>query len=109
MLADRPATLLRRRGRAVAYAFGPSASGFGGPVAALDPADLPAALAQLEGTAHAAGAETLDLTVPLAARCAVAHLLHRDFRLTAFYTHFLADGPWAKLDRYLPFNPCLFL
>lgn len=110
MLADRPATVLRRDGRAVAYAFGPNASsGYGGPVAALDPADLPAALGQLENAAHAAGVETLYLTVPYAAQVAIAHLLERGFRLTPFLTLFLADGPWAKLDRYLPFNPCLFL
>ncbi|MDX6676650.1 MAG: hypothetical protein QOE31_702 [Solirubrobacteraceae bacterium] len=109
MLAERPASLLRREGRAVAYAFGPSANGFGGPVAALDPVDMPAALAQLERAAHAAGTETLDLTVPLSASSAVTHLLARGFRLMPFGTHFLADGPWAKLDRYLPFNPCLFL
>jgi len=110
MLADRPATILRRDGRAVAYAFGPNAgSTHAGPVAALHPADLPAALAQLEGAAHAAGVATLYLTVPYAAQVAVAHLLQRGFRLTPFLTLYLADGPWAKLDRYLPFNPCLFL
>lgn len=110
MLADRPATLLRRDGRAVAYAFEPNAFGYAGPVAALDPADLPAALAQLEGAAHAAGLERLELTVPLAARSAVDWLLGaRGFALDPFYCLFLADGPWAQLDRYLPFNPCLFL
>jgi GNAT superfamily N-acetyltransferase len=110
MLADRPATILRRDGRAVAYAFGPNPhTGYGGPVAALDPADLPAALAQLENAAHAAGVESLDLTVPYAAHVAIGHLLERGFRLTTGMALFLADGPWAKLDRYLPFNPCLFL
>ncbi len=105
MLADRPGTVLRRDGLPVAYAFGPSAAGYGGPVAALDPADLPAALAQLENAAFVAGVETLYLTVPYAAHVAVAHLLERGFQLTLFLTLFLADGPWAKLDRYLPFKP----
>jgi len=108
MLADRPATLLRRDGRAVAYAFAPNEFGHAGPVAALDPADLPAALAQLEGAAHAAGVESLDLTLPLAATTAVDWLLReRRFRIDPFLCLFLADGPWAKLDRYLPFNPCI--
>ncbi len=31
------------------------------------------------------------------------------FRIDPFYCHFLADGPWARLDRYLPLNPCLML
>jgi GNAT superfamily N-acetyltransferase len=110
MLADRPATLLRRDGRAVAYAFGPNAYDRCGPVAALDPADLPAALAQLESAAHAAGVERLELTVPLAAGHAVTWLLaERGFRVDPLLALLLADGPWAKLDRYLPFNPCLFL
>jgi len=110
MLADRPATLLRRDGRAVAYAFEPNAFGHAGPVAALDPADLPAALAVVEHAAHAIGLETLDLTLPLAATTAVDWLLReRRFRVDPFLCLFLADGPWCKLDRYLPFNPCLFL
>jgi GNAT superfamily N-acetyltransferase len=110
MLANRPAVVLRRGGQDVAYAFLANEHGHAGPVGALDPADLPAALAQLEGAAHAAGIERLDLTVPLAARTAVDWLLaQRGFRIDPFYCLFLADGPWARLDRYLPFNPCLML
>ena len=110
MLADRPAALLRRDGRAVAYAFGPNAYDRCGPVAALDPADLPAALAQLETAAHAAGVERLELAVPLASGDAVTWLLaERGFRVDPLQCLYLADGPWAKLDRYLPFNPGLFL
>jgi len=109
-LADRPARLLRRDGRPVAYAFCANADGYAGPVGALDPADMPAALAVLENAAHDAGLESLDLTVPLAARSAVGHLLGaRGWRIDPFYCLFLADGPWAQLDRYLPFNPCLIL
>jgi GNAT superfamily N-acetyltransferase len=110
MLADRPARLLRRDGRAVAYAFCANADGYAGPVGALDPADMPAALAVLENAANGAGLESLDLTVPLSARSAVDHLLGaRGFRIDPFYCLFLTDGPWAQLDRYLPFNPCLIL
>lgn len=110
MLADRPAAVLRRGGRAVAYAFLANEHGHAGPVAARDPADLPAALAHLEGAAHAAGMDRLDLTIPLAARTAIDWLLvRRGFRIDPFYCLFLADGPWARLDRYLPFNPCLML
>jgi GNAT superfamily N-acetyltransferase len=110
MLGDRPALLLRRDGRAVAYAFGANADGYAGPVGALDPADLPAALAVLENAAHDAGVEHLDLTVPLTAHTAIDHLLgERGFRIDPFYCLFLADGPWARLDRYVPFNPCLML
>ena len=110
MLADRPAAVLRRGGLAVAYAFLANERGYAGPVAARDPADLPAALAHLEGAAHAAGMERLDLTLPLSARTAIDWLLvRRRFRIDPFYCLFLADGPWAQLDRYLPFNPCFML
>jgi GNAT superfamily N-acetyltransferase len=110
MLGNRPAALLRRAGRPVAYAFEANAHGFAGPVGALDPAHLPAALAHVEGAAHAAGLQSLDLTLPLSARSAVQWLVgERGFRLDPFYCLFLADGPWARLDRYLPFNPCLIL
>lgn len=110
MLGNRPAALLRRDGRPVAYAFEANEHGFAGPVGALDPADLPAALAHVEGTAHAAGVESLDLTLPLSARTAVDWLVgERRFRIDPFYCLFLADGSWARLDRYMPFNPCLIL
>jgi GNAT superfamily N-acetyltransferase len=110
MLADRPAVLLRRGRRDVGYAFAHNEHGFAGPVAARDPADLPAALAHVEAAAHAAGLERLDLTVPLAATTAIDWLLaHRGMRIDPFYCLFLADAPWARLDRYVPFNPCLML
>ncbi|HWI07272.1 MAG TPA: GNAT family N-acetyltransferase [Solirubrobacteraceae bacterium] len=110
MLADRPAAVLRRGGRPVAYACEPNAGGFAGPVAALEPEHMPAALAYLENAAHGAGLARIDLTVPLSAQSAVTWLLgERGFRVDPFYCLFLADRPWAKLDRYLPFNPCLFL
>ncbi|HEV2786935.1 MAG TPA: GNAT family N-acetyltransferase [Solirubrobacteraceae bacterium] len=110
MLADRPAAVLRHGGRPVAYAFEPNAAGFAGPVGALEPEHMPAALAHLEDAAHAAGLQRMELTLPLGAQSAVAWLMgERGFRVDPFYCLFLADGPWAKLDRYLPFNPCLFL
>lgn len=110
MLGDRPAAVLRRDRRPVAYAFLANADGFAGPVAARDPRDLPAALAQVEDAAHAGGLERLDLTVPLSARTAVDWLVgERGWRIDPFYCLFLTDGPWAKLDRHLPYNPCLML
>ena len=110
MLGNRPAVLLRRGGRPVAYAFTANADGYAGPVAARHPRDLPAALAEIEGAACAAGMERLDLTVPLSARAAVDWLIgERGWRIDPFYCLFLTDGPWAKLDRHLPFNPCLML
>lgn len=110
MLSDRPATILRHGDGPVAYVFEANEHGFSGPVGALEPRHMPAALAHLEGTAHAAGRNTLELTLPLSAQTAVDWLVgERGFRIDPFYCLLLADGPWAKLDRYLPFNPCLIL
>jgi GNAT superfamily N-acetyltransferase len=110
MLADRPAAVLRHGGRPVAYAFEPNPFGYAGPVGALAPEHMPAALAHVESAAHAAGLERLDLTLPLSARTAADWLIgERGFRIDPFYCLFLADAPWAKLDRYLPFNPCVIL
>lgn len=110
VLADRPGALLLRDGRPIGYAFAPNAAGYAGPVGTLEPADMPVALAYVENAAAAAGHASLDLTVPLACHAAVAWLLgERGFKVDPFYCLLLADGPWAKLDRYLPFNPCLFL
>jgi GNAT superfamily N-acetyltransferase len=110
ILADRAGSVISRSGRPVAYAFSPNGHGYAGPVAARDPAHLPAALAYLEREAHSAGTERLDLTVPLASETAIEWLVgERGFRIDPFYCLYLADGPWARLDRYLPFNPCMFL
>lgn len=68
MLADRAAVVLRHTGRAVAYAFEASAHGFCGPVGALEPEHLPAALAHLEGAAHAVGLQSIKPHAP--AQCA---------------------------------------
>jgi len=46
----------------------------------------------------------------MAARAGVDWLLgERGMRVDPFYCLLLADGPWAQLDRYVPFNPCLLL
>jgi GNAT superfamily N-acetyltransferase len=93
ILADRPGLVLSRSGRPVAYAFSPNGHGYAGPVAACDPADLPAALACLEREAHSAGRQSLNLTVPLAGKTAIEWLLReRGFRIDPFYCLFLADG-----------------
>lgn len=110
MLADRPAAVLRHGGRPVAYAFEPNAFGYAGPVGALAPEHMAAALAHVERASHAAGLERLDLMLPLSARSAADWLIgKRGFRIDPFYCLFLADAPWAQLDRYLPFNPSFIL
>jgi GNAT superfamily N-acetyltransferase len=106
----RRGVVVRRGGEPVGYAFLPDATGNAGPVAARRPEDLPVLLAHVERAAHDQGLEELELTVPLGAAHAVEWLLgERRFRLDPFYTLLLADAPWARLDRYLPYNPCFVL
>ena len=106
----RPGVVVRRGGRPVGYAYLPDAAGNAGPIAARRPEDLPLLLAHVERAGHEQGLERLELTVPLAAAEAVDWLLtDRRFRIDPFYTLLLADAPWARFDRYLPYNPCFFL
>lgn len=108
--SQRPAVVARRGGRAIGYAFLNDAVGRVGPVAALDPRDVPDLLAVVERAAHEAGVEELEFDVPFHAEPAVRWLLdERRFRIDPFYILLMADSPWAKLDRYLPFTPCLIL
>jgi GNAT superfamily N-acetyltransferase len=110
MLRDRPAVVLERAGRRIGYAFLANEFGQAGPIAAVEPVDMPAVLAHVEQAAYESGCEELTLTVPLSATIAIHWLLEvRAFRVHPFYQLLLADGPWARFDRYLPFNPSLLL
>jgi GNAT superfamily N-acetyltransferase len=106
----RPGVVVRRGREPVGYAFLPDAAGDAGPIAARRAEDLPLLLAHVERAAHDQGIERLELTVPLGAGAAVDWLLtERRFRIDPFYTLLLADGPWARFDRYLPYNPSFVL
>jgi ribosomal protein S18 acetylase RimI-like enzyme len=98
--------LYRRDGRAVAYAYhGP----WGGPIAALDEADIPGLLAHAESEAHAAGRDTIDFEVPLLNTSAVGWLLRRGYRMDPFLAFFMSDADVGRFDRYLLTSPPLFL
>jgi ribosomal protein S18 acetylase RimI-like enzyme len=109
LLEDRPAVLYVREGRVVGYGFDPNAHEYFGPVAMLDPADVPAALAHLETKAHEAGMEWLSPSVPLVNTAAVGWLLGRGFHIDPFYVLYLSDPPLPGLDRYLPTVPVVIL
>lgn len=109
LLSDRPAVLYRRRGRAVGYGFVCNEHGQFGPTAVLDPADLPVAIAHLETDAHTQGMERLSVSAPLSNRAAVSWFLGNGYRVNPFYVLYLADEPFAQLDRYLPCNPLVIL
>lgn len=105
---QRPGWLYRRNGQAVAYGYHPSQPSWGGPYAALDPADLPILLAHAENAAVAAGHATITFDMALTARTAWDHVLGRGFRIDPFLMILFTDGPVDGLDRYVLTSPPFF-
>ena len=104
---DREGYLYRRNGEAIGFAFvGERGSG---PIAALDPADLPDILLHVETRARALGLERLDFQVPAPNEVATRHLLSRGFRLDPWVNLLLSDRPFGRFDRLIAFGPPLFL
>lgn len=83
--------------------------GGGGPIAALDPADLPDILLHVENRAIALGLERLDLQVPAPNEVATRHLLDRGFRLDPWVNLLMSNRPFGRFDRILSFGPPIFL
>ncbi len=115
IMAERPAWLGLRDGQPVAYAFGvqpnpPEIQDFlpaCGPMAALDPADMPALIDHVIGQACDIG--EFSIAVPLMNHLAVAHLLKRGGKIDPFYVMILSDDPTLKLDRYVHTSPAFIL
>jgi hypothetical protein len=63
----------------------------------------------VEREAHAAGLYGVYLTVPLANRAAIEHLLARGFRIDPFYVHVLADDASMRLDRWVHTGPVFII
>jgi GNAT superfamily N-acetyltransferase len=107
LLGLREGHLYMRGDHPVGFAFvGKSGAG---PMAALDPADLPDILLHVEGRARALGVEKLELEVPSVNATAVRHLLGRGFRIDPFGTNFMSSRPFGQFDRFIAFSPPLFL
>jgi GNAT superfamily N-acetyltransferase len=108
-LAGQRAGWLYRRDQApVAYGYHPTRPLWGGPYAALSPADLPALLADGETAAAEAGHANVTFDLPLVARAGFDHLLARGFRLDPFLMLYFTDGPSDRLDRYVLTSPPFF-
>ncbi|MGE5198643.1 MAG: GNAT family N-acetyltransferase, partial [Rhodospirillaceae bacterium] len=116
LLARRPAWIADDRdGRAAGFAFGvePNPEGAdafpppAGPMASLDPADMPALLDHV--MAEAAPGEDFVVTLPMANRTAMAHALARGGRIDPFYLKVLAGGMDMRLDRFVHTSPCFVL
>lgn len=116
LLGMRPAFLARRGGRPAGYAFGiqpnpPDADDFeptAGPMAALDPADIPALIDHV--TREGPEGQGFFVTVPMANRVALDHLLRaRGGRLDPFYLMILCSDDAARFDRYIHTSPSFIL
>ena len=115
LLSGRPAWLASRDGEPVAYAFGvqPNPAGVAdfspccGPMAARDPADVPALIDHVMG--QAGDVADFCITVPFANRHALAHVLKRGGKIDPFYLIVLSDQTTMKMDRYIHTSPTFIL
>jgi len=80
-----------------------------GPIAAMEPGDLPGMLLHAETRAAELGLEKIELQVPGPNETAARHLLSRGFRIDPWVNLLMANRPFGQFDRLLPFGPPLFL
>ncbi len=106
LMADRRGYFLRRGGRAAGYAYVGHRSG---PMAMLNDADIPDALALAEADAAAHGQEDFGVEVPMINRRAVDHLLKRGYRVDAFIALYMSDAPPAGFENYICTSPPFFV
>jgi hypothetical protein len=103
----RSGVLARRRASIVGYAYAGRALG---PIAALEPADMPALLAWAESaTAATVPGGVASFEVPFPNQSAIGYLLGRGYRIDPFLTHYLSDGPSGRFDRYIVTSPPVFV
>lgn len=107
LLDRRQGHLYRRAHRVIGFSFfGPDGAG---PMAALDPSDLPAILLHVEGLARSIGLERLELQLPAPNAVGIRHLMGRGFRFDSWINILMSDRPFGQFDRFIPFSPPLFL
>ena len=107
LAANRPGQLFLRAGAPLGFAF--QSKRAAGPIAALDPADLPLILAHVEARAAELGAESLDLEVPGINVVAIRHLLGRGFQIDPWINLLMSNRPFGQFDRFIGYSPPIFL
>lgn len=107
LLERRRGHLYRVNGQPVGFSF--VGSDGAGPIAARDPVNLPAILLHAEGVARSHGIERLELQVPAPNAVAIRHLTGRGFRFDPWINLLMAERSFGQFDRFIPFNPPLFL
>jgi hypothetical protein len=107
LLEQREAYRYLRGGAVAGFAF--VGAGGTGPIAALDPADMPHILRHVETRAAALGVARLELEVPSPNAEAIRHLLGRGFRIDPWINYLMSNVPFGQFDRFIGFSPPLFL
>lgn len=103
----RPGHLFTRGGEPVGYAF--MAKAGAGPIAAVEPQLMPSILGHVEAFAAAVGTDRLELEVPGVNGTAIRHLLDRGFHIDPWINILMSNRPFGQFDRYIGFNPPIFL
>jgi len=107
LLDRRQGHLYRRADRVIGFSF--LGRDGAGPMAALEPSDLPAILLHVEALARTMGLERLELQVPAPNAIAIRHLMGRGYRFDSWINFLMSDRPFGQFDRFIPFGPPLFL
>ncbi len=107
LLDRRQGHLYRHADRVIGFSF--LGRDGAGPMAVLEPSDLPAVLLHIEGLARAIGLEHLELQAPGPNVVAIRHLMGRRYRFDPWINLLMSDRPFGKFDRFIPFSPPLFL
>jgi GNAT superfamily N-acetyltransferase len=107
LLDRRQGHLYRRANRVIGFSF--LGRDGAGPMAALEPSDLPAILLHVEALARTLELERLELQVPAPNAIAIRHLTGRRYRFDSWINFLMSDRPFGQFDRFIPFSPPLFL
>jgi GNAT superfamily N-acetyltransferase len=107
LLDRRQGHLYRRADRVIGFSF--LCRDGAGPMAVLEPSDLPAILLHVEGLSRAIGLQRLELQVPAPNAVAIHHLMGRRYRFDSWINILMSDRPFGQFDRFIPFSPPLFL
>jgi GNAT superfamily N-acetyltransferase len=107
LLENRSGFLYRHDGAAVGFAF--LGQHGVGPIAVLEPEQLPDVLLDVEARASAAGITHLDFQVPAPNQVATRHLLSRGFRFDPWINLLMSSRPFGRFDRFIGFGPPMFL
>jgi GNAT superfamily N-acetyltransferase len=107
LLDDREGYLYARAGDPVGFAFiGQRGTG---PIAALEPSDLPDILLHIEDRAVSLGLQRIEFQLPGPNEVAARHLLGRGFRIDPWVNLLMSDRPFGRFDRVIGFGPPFFL